>query len=151
MTPGKPTSSNPYENARSVLFVCGMNSIRSPMAERLLKDICGVKIYCDSAGVNAGEMDGFAVAVMKERGLSMESHVSKRLEDMDDHYFDLIITLAPPAHHQTLELTSGDSVEIEYWPTMDPSNVAGSRDQVLDAYRQVRDSLEKKIREKFAS
>ena len=143
------TSKTDDDAIRSVLFVCGMNAIRSPMAERLLKDICGVKIYCDSAGVNAGELDGFAIAVMNERGLKMDSHRPKRLADMEDTYFDLIITLSPEAHHQALDLTGGESVLIEYWPTMDPSTVAGSRDQVLDSYRQTRDSLEKRIRDRF--
>ncbi len=133
----------------SVLFVCGMNAIRSPMAERLMKNICGTRIYCDSAGVSAGNHDGFAIAVMAERGLNMEAHNSKKLEDLEDFNFDLIITLSPEAHHKTLGLTSGEFVEVEYWPTMDPSTIAGSREQVLEAYRQVRDGLEERIRKKF--
>ena len=133
----------------SVLFVCGMNAIRSPMAERLLKDLCGSTIYCDSAGANIGEADGFAIAVMKERNLEMENHSGKRLEDLDDLYFDLIVTLSPEAHHRTLDITSGESVDVEYWPTMDPSTIAGSRQDILEQYRKVRDSLEEKIKSRF--
>lgn len=133
----------------SVLFVCGMNCIRSPMAERLLKDLCGTKIYCDSAGVNLGEPDGFAIAVMKERGLDMENHHGKTLEELDDLYFDLIVTLSPEAHHKALDLTTSDAIEVEYWPTLDPSTIAGSRDEILAGYRKVRDSLEEKIRKRF--
>ena len=133
----------------SVLFVCTMNSIRSPIAERLAKDICGTRIYCDSAGTKEGDIDGFAVAVMAERGLDLDRHKSKLVEDLDDLYFDLIITLSPMAHHKVLDLTSGEFVEVEYWPTMDPSTIAGSREQVLEAYRQLRDSLEARIRAKF--
>lgn len=133
----------------SVLFVCGMNAIRSPMAERLFKDMYGTRIYCDSAGANVGEQDGFAIAVMKERGLDLESHVGKSLEDLDDLYFDLIITLSPEAHHRTLDITSSDPVTVEYWPTMDPSTIAGSREEILEGYRQLRDGLEQKIRTRF--
>ena len=134
----------------SVLFACTMNSIRSPMAERLFKNLLGTTVYCDSAGIEDGDTDGFAVAVMGERGLDMVSHKSKRLDDLEDIYFDLIITLSPQAHHKALDLAAGQAIEVEYWPTMDPTTVAGSRDQVLAAYRQVRDALEQKIRGRFA-
>ncbi len=146
MTPSEEKSAKPVS---SVLFVCGMNCIRSPMAERLMKDLCGTSIYCDSAGANVGEPDGFAIAVMKERGLDMEAHKGKSVEDLQDLYFDLIITLSPEAHHRALDVASSEALEVEYWPTMDPSTVAGSREEILDAYRQVRDSLEQKIRQKF--
>jgi protein-tyrosine-phosphatase len=134
----------------SVLFVCGMNAIRSPIAECLLKSIRGDRIYCDSAGVNAGDLDPFAVSVMAERKLSLEKHKPKKLEDLDDYYFDLIITLSPEAHHHVLSLISGEHLEVEYWPTMDPSTIAGSRESVLEGYRQIRDTLERKILQKFA-
>ena len=150
MNTNSDTSGENKKPITSVLFVCTMNSIRSPMAELLVKDIYGTQIYCDSAGTSRGDFDGFALTVMAERGLSMESHKSKLLEDLEDLYFDLIITLSPQAHHKVLDLTSGEFVEVEYWPTLDPSTIAGSRDQVLEAYRQLRDGLEMKIRKKFA-
>lgn len=143
------SANTPAKSVSSVLFVCGMNSIRSPMAERLLKELCGTTIFCDSAGANVGEPDGFAISVMKERGLDMESHNGKRVDELEDLYFDLIITLSPQAHHRVLDLTSSEAVDIEYWPTMDPSTVAGNREEILKAYRQVRDGLDEKIREKF--
>lgn len=136
-------------NISSVLFVCGMNAIRSPMAECLLKSLRGDRIYCDSAGVNAGELDAFVVSVMAEKDLSIERHVPKRLDDLEDLYFDLIITLSPEAHHHVLSLSSAEHLVVEYWPTLDPSTIAGSRESVLDAYRQIRDTLERKIRQKF--
>ena len=134
----------------SVLFACTMNSIRSPMAERLFKNLLGATVYCDSVGIEEGETDGFAVAVMSERGLDMAGHKSKRFDDLEDICFDLIITLSPQAHHKALDLAAGQAIDVEYWPTMDPSTVAGSRDQVLAAYRQTRDALEEKIRSRFA-
>lgn len=144
---------NPDGNKKpitSVLFVCTMNSIRSPIAEALVKDIFGTKIYCDSAGTREGDTDGFAMAVMAERKLSLENHKSKLVDDLEDLYFDVIITLSPQAHHKILDMTSSEFVEVEYWPTMDPSTIAGSRDQVLEAYRKLRDDLETRIRARFA-
>jgi len=133
----------------SVLFVCGMNAIRSPMAECLLKSLRGDRVYCDSAGVNAGELDSFMVSVMQEKSLSIENHVPKRLEDLEDLYFDLIITLSPEAHHHVMSMNSAEHLVVEYWPTLDPSTIAGSRESVMDGYRQIRDTLEQRIRKKF--
>ncbi len=134
----------------SVLFVCAMNCIRSPMAEALLKDLYPGKIFCDSAGANAGEPDGFAISVMAERGLDLKNHTAKTLDDLDDNYFDLVVTLSPEAHHRVMDFVAGSSAEVEYWPTMDPSTIAGSREEILAAYRQVRDTLEKRIKSRFS-
>jgi protein-tyrosine-phosphatase len=145
MTPSGAGSKRPG----SVLFVCGMNAIRSPMAESLVKKIYGREIYAQSAGVESGSPDPFMVAAMAEIGVAMDRHKPTMLEDLADSYFDLIVTLAPEAHHRAMELTRTHAVEVEYWPTMDPSTVAGNREQVMVAYRQVRDALEKKIRSRF--
>ena len=133
----------------SVLFVCAMNAIRSPMAEFLVKDLFGQKVFAQSAGVHSGEPDGFMVAAMKERGIDMSSHEPRTLEEIGESYFDLIVTLSPEAHHRSLEFTRSQAIDVEYWPTADPSTVAGSREQVLQAYQDARDSLEKRIRERF--
>jgi hypothetical protein len=59
--------------------------------------------------------------------------------------------LSPEAHHRALEMTRTMAIEAEYWPTMDPSITAGSREQIMDGYRDVRDMLVRKIRERFGS
>jgi len=135
----------------SVLFVCGMNSIRSPIAEYLTRELFGTKIYVQSAGVRAGEPSGFTEAVMKERGIPIVDHQPTTLEDLADQYFDLIVTLSPEAHHRALELTRTQAVEVEYWPTADPSTVAGNREQVMEAYTNVRDFLENRIEARFSN
>ncbi len=133
----------------SVLFVCGMNSIRSPMAEFITKKHYGDKIFVQSAGVNAGAVDGFMHQVMKEAGVDINTHEPITLEELEDDYFDLIVTLSPEAHHRSLDWASARAVDVEYWPTMDPSTIAGSRQQVIEAYRATRDSLEKRIKERL--
>jgi protein-tyrosine-phosphatase len=137
----------------AVLFACGLNAIRSPMAAAILRQMFGRSIYVGSAGVRKGELDLFAVAVMAEIGLDISRHKPLTFEELDDWEglnFDLIVTLAPEAHHRALEITRTSAVNVEYWPTPDPSVVEGSRDQRLDAYRQVRDQLLTHIRERFA-
>lgn len=126
---------------KSVLFVCSENALRSPMAEGIVKARYGKRIYVDSVGVRGGELDPLAVAVMAEAGIDISQHHAKLLEDLLDTSFDLIITLSPEAHHQALERTRTESVEVIYWPTYDPSVVEGSREARLAAYRELRDWL----------
>ena len=134
----------------SVLFACTMNAIRSPMAEGFLKFLHGTRIYVDSAGMRAREVDGFAVAVMEEMGIDISRHAAKTFDDLEDDLFDIVITLSPEAHHRALEMTRASSVEVELWNTFDPSIVEGNREQRLDAYRQVRDRIFQRIRSRFA-
>ncbi|HEX5210785.1 MAG TPA: arsenate reductase ArsC [Pseudolabrys sp.] len=137
---------------QSVLFACGMNAVRSPMAAALAQQMFGQSLHVGSAGVQKGELDPFAVAVMDEIGIDISRHKPATFEDIEDLEglnFDLIVTLAPPAHHRALELTRVNAAEVEYWPTFDPTSVEGSREQRLDAYRMVRDELMKQIRARF--
>lgn len=129
----------------AVLFMCGMNSIRSPIAEAIARGRLPKSVYVASAGVRRGERDPFVDAVLDEIGLSIGRHQPHVLDDLEDDYFDLIVTLAPEAHHKALELTRSWPVDVEYWPTPDPTVVTGTREQILDAYRAVRDHISKLI------
>ena len=133
----------------AVLFCCTQNAIRSPMAEGMLKQILGKKIYVDSVGVRAGELDPFAVAAMDEIGIDISKHRSKTFDALEDSSFDLIISLSPEAQHKAVDMTRTMACEVEFWNTFDPSIVEGSREQRMDAYREVRDRLMERIRERF--
>ncbi|HEX4409477.1 MAG TPA: arsenate reductase ArsC [Xanthobacteraceae bacterium] len=138
----------------AVLFACGLNSVRSPMAAALFGQIFGRAIYVGSAGVRKGELDPFAVAVMEEIGIDISKHKPITFEELDEWEglnFDLIVTLAPEAHHRALEITRVSGTDVEYWPTADPSAIEGSRAQRLDAYREVRDQLLARIRQRFVT
>src|SRR5436305_3697111 len=143
-----PRSARP----QAVLFACGMNSVRSPMAAGLFKHFFG-RTYVGSAGVRKGDLDPFAVAAMDELGLDIGKHkpmTFQELEDWEGLNFDLIVTLSPEAHHKALELTRTLAADVEYWPTPDPTPAEGSREQRLDAYRSVRDQLSLRIRDRFS-
>jgi protein-tyrosine-phosphatase len=133
----------------AVLFACNRNAVRSPMAAALLKHLAGARVYVASAGVRPGEPDPFAVAVMEELGIDLSRHKPVSLEDLDDTSFDLIVTLAPEAHHKALDLVRNYAIDVEYWPTQDPTLTSGNREQVLSAYRAVRDGLFAKIKTRF--
>jgi protein-tyrosine-phosphatase len=125
----------------AILFMCGLNVIRSPMAEVIARSILPGNTYIRSAGVRAGERDPFVDVVLEEIGLSLGRRQPQTLEELEDDYFDLIITLSPQAHHAALELTRSSAVDVVYWPTMDPTVATGTREQILDSYREVRDHL----------
>jgi protein-tyrosine-phosphatase len=135
-----------------VLFVCAFNSVRSPMAAALLKQMAGEGIAVTSAGVRKDILDPFAMAAMLESGIDIAGHEPRtivELEDLEGLDFDLIVTLSPEAHHTALALTHRIAAKVEYWPTADPTASEGNREQRLDAYRAVRDQLLRKIRERF--
>ncbi len=144
----------PPSSPQAVLFGCGLNSVRSPMAAALLRHLRGPTLYVASAGVRSGMLDPFAVAAMAEIGLDISRHrpmTFEELEDLEGLNFDLIVTLSPEAHHQALALTHRLAAEVEYWPTADPTDVEGNRAQRLDAYRAARDQLAERIKARFLS
>jgi protein-tyrosine-phosphatase len=142
----------PGKRVQSVLFVCGYNSIRSPMAEALARHYFGKSTYVQSAGVRKGETDPFMVSTLDEIGINAAKHKPRTLDELEEWEglnFDLIVSLSPEAHHAALELTRTLAAEVDYWPTPDPTIVQGTREQMMDAYRNVRDGLAYRIRVKL--
>jgi protein-tyrosine-phosphatase len=133
----------------SVLFMCSMNAIRSPMAEEIAKRILPKSTYVQSAGARKGKPDPFLEIILEEEGMAGAEHEPRALDELEDDFFDLVITLSPEAHHRALELTRSGRVDVEYWPTIDPSTMQGSRDQILAVYREVFNSLRDRIRARF--
>jgi protein-tyrosine-phosphatase len=134
---------------QAVLIACTMNAVRSPMAAAMLRHLAGQKLYVKSAGVRAGELDPLAVEAMEEIGLEIGNHKPQCFEDLEDGSFDLVITLSPEAQHKAMELTRTAATRVEYWPTLDPTAVEGSREQRLQAYRMVRDQLMDRLKGRF--
>jgi protein-tyrosine-phosphatase len=133
----------------AVLFACTMNAVRSPMAEGIMKYLHGRRVYVQSCGIRCGELDPFAVAVMDEIGIDIARHAPRTFEQLEDSSFDLVISLSPEAQHHAVELTRHNATELEFWNMPDPSLAAGSREQMLDAYRNLRDRLMQRIVARF--
>jgi len=85
--------------------------------------------------------DPFASAVMEKLGIDMSKHKPVSLAGVHDTSFDLIVTLVPEAYYKALEIVSGIAIDVEYWPTQDPSLASGNREQILGACRAVYDGL----------
>jgi protein-tyrosine-phosphatase len=139
----------------AVLFTCNFNRVRSPMAEGLFKRFYGTRAFVDSCGLKpdpAGEgIDPFVVAVMDELGLDVSGHKPKTFAQLEDDSFDVVVSLTPEAQHRAVELSRDRAVEIEYWPTHDPTLTDGSREARLEAYRLVRDALAEAIKQRFGA
>ncbi|WP_417804729.1 arsenate reductase ArsC [Thalassospira lucentensis] len=133
----------------SVLFACSYNAVRSIMAATLMRHFYGTRIYVECCGVRAGDVDGFAVEVMNEIGLDISSYHSKTFDQLEDGFFDLIITMSPEAQHRAVEMTRTMACDVEFWNTFDATIVEGSRETRLEAYRQVRDQIKKRILDRF--
>ena len=114
-----------------------------------MKFLHGHRIFVDSAGVRAKDIDGYAVAVMDEIGIDLSRHHAKTFDDLQDDYFDIVISLSPEAQHKAIELTRVTASEVEYWPTPDPSVAEGHRDARLAAYRDLWDYLIRRIAQRF--
>ena len=134
----------------AVLFACTHNAVRSPMAEGLLKHLLGHRIYVDSVGVRPGDdTDRFAVQVMDEIGIDIAGHRPKAFDELEDDSFDEVISLSPEAQHRAVDMTRVMACDVVFWNTFDPTLIEGSRESRLDAYRQVRDQLMRRIKEHF--
>jgi len=132
---------------KSVLFVCNMNSVRSPMAAAILKSAAEDALRVDSAGVYEGGLDPFVESVLGEIGMSLGNYEPKAVEDIKADSFDLVIALTPEAAAELRRHVPRE--RIEFWPIENPSDVRGGRDALLDAYRAVRDELRGRIRVRF--
>ena len=145
------------ELPQSVLFCCDHNSVRSPMAEGMMKKFYGHDCYVQSAGVyNDLEIDGFSIAVCEELGIELSRHRSRSFDEMQEwgddlSSFDLVVALSPASQRRALELTRIFHLEVEYWPILDPTGLGESREAKLDAYRQARDQIKARMIERFGA
>ncbi len=135
----------------AVLFICTQNAIRSPMAAALMHHLAGHKIYVASAGIRAGDPDPFVGMIMDEVGLDLTRHRPHSIDDLADSAFDLVITLSPEAETYARDMTKTMAIAVEHWAIPDPSITQGSRNQILEAYREVRDGLKQKIGQRFST
>ena len=140
---------------QSILFCCDHNAVRSPMAEGIMKKLYGTGTYVQSVGViNDLEIDGFSIAVCDEIGVELSRHRSRSFDQMerwgdDLSSFDLIVALSPASQRRALELTRLFHLTVEYWPILDPTGIGETREMKLVSYRQTRDQILSKLREKW--
>lgn len=138
-----------------VLVLCTHNSVRSPMAEFFLSKALGGEIKVVSAGLDPREIDPFAAAAMSECGLDISTHPPTGSDDESLRIygpFGLVIALSRPALERAREIGKSCHAPVEYWDVPEPPSLAGfggSREQLLGAYRAIRDDIARHIRNRF--
>jgi len=136
----------------AVLFACNFNRVRSPMAEGLTRHLYGDAIYVDSCGLRPEPgVDPMVVQVLREHGADIAEHTAKGFGDLQADSFDLVISFTDESHAEAVRVARGCAVEVEHWPLFDPTAIEGSREAVLDGYRQLRDTLAGKLVHRFGS
>ena len=139
----------------SVLFCCDHNAVRSPMAESMMKQLHGARVFVQSAGVKHDmEVDPFAVSVCEEIGLKLEAHRARSFEELTEGHgpidsYEMIVALSPAAQRAALDHTRWYATDVRYWPILDPTGIGETRERKLDAYRQTRDQILERIKAEF--
>ena len=134
----------------TVLFVCSMNSVRSPIAAALARKFFPGRLIARSAGVRSGKVDGFVHQVMEEVGVDMSVHTPHTMDELIANRFDLVVTLSPEAP-EAVSKRGFEMGALEHWPMPDPQEAEGNREAVLSAYRTLRDTLQQRVRERLAA
>ena len=129
----------------AILFACNINAVRSAMAEAMVKHAFPGKVFVDSCGVTPGVQDGFATSVMQEIGIDLSAHEPKSFGDLDSGFYDVIISFSPEAHDAARKLTQNMDCETLYWPVDNLANLTGNREEMLRAYRHVRNDISRKL------
>jgi protein-tyrosine-phosphatase len=127
------------------------------MAEGIMKKLYGTGSYVQSVGVvNDLEIDGFSIAVCEEIQVQLSRHRSRSFDEMkqwgdDLSSFDLVVALSPASQRRALELTRLFHLTVEYWPILDPTGIGETREMKLVSYRQTRDQIVNKLKEKWGN
>ena len=142
---------------QSVLLCCDHNAVRSPMAEGIMKKYYGTGTYVQSVGVkNDLEIDGFSIAVCQEIDVELSRHRSRSFDEMEEwgddlSSFDLVIALSPASQRRALELTRFFHLDVEYWPSLDPTGLGETREAKLTQFRAARDQISERLIARFGA
>ncbi|TFG98875.1 arsenate reductase ArsC [Candidatus Thorarchaeota archaeon] len=131
-----------------VLFLCTGNSARSQIAEAILKHIGGEGFDVHSAGTKPqSEVNPFAIEVLIERGVLIENLYPKHVNEFVNQEFDLVVTVCDDAK-QSCPFFPG-ARQMEHWSLEDPAVFQGTYNEILLTFRETRDEIEKRIRERI--
>jgi arsenate reductase len=128
----------------TLIFLCVANAARSQMAEGLARTRAPGDWKIMSAGSHPGKrVSTRAVAVMQEIGVDISHQQPKSINEVNPKESDLVITLCSDEVCPVLPKT----VRRLHWPLRDPANAKGTEEEQLQAFRDVRDELDRKLGE----
>lgn len=120
-----------------------------------MKKFYGTETYVQSAGVKGEmEIDGFSIAVCNELGVELSRHRVRSFDQMEEWgddlgSFDLVVALSPAAQRKAQDLTRYHHLDVVYWPILDPTGLGETREAKLASYRQARDQIIARMRERW--
>jgi arsenate reductase len=131
---------------KNILFICVHNSARSQMAAALTNKMCGDFFEADSGGLEPGQLNPLAVAVLKERGIDISENQTKAVFEIwkSGRLFDYIITVCSEAESEGCPIFPGTGQRL-HWPFDDPSKFTGTEAERLEQTRRVRDQIAEQI------
>jgi arsenate reductase (thioredoxin) len=131
-----------------VLILCTGNSVRSQMAEGLLRQLGGECFEVHSAGSQPnGYVSALAIEAMAKLGIDISEHRSKCVSEFEGQQFDTVITVCDSAAAQCPVFPGFQRI---HWSIWDPGNATGSREERLAAFCRVRDELASRLRQFLA-
>ncbi|WP_409434010.1 low molecular weight phosphatase family protein [Litorimonas sp. RW-G-Af-16] len=135
---------------QSILFVCQLNSVRSPMAAGLMRKHFPSVADIRSCGLASGDLDDFMVTVMREKGVDMTEHEAASLARVQDEDFDIVIAFTPDAFESAQAVFEDRDIPVELWAVPDPGEGSLDVRALLNNYRAIRDNIETRLRRNFA-
>jgi arsenate reductase len=131
------------DKPKRILFLCTHNSARSQMAEGLLRSLGHGAFEIASAGTEATRVRPEAIAAMRELGIDITGQTSKTLDRFLGEEWDEVITVCDQAN-ESCPIFPG-ARKRRHWSIDDPSQVQGSEEERLAAFRRARDELKRRI------
>jgi arsenate reductase (thioredoxin) len=134
---------------KKVLLICTANSCRSQMAEGIVRHYLGDKIEAFSAGIAPAFVHPRAIQTLREIGIDISGQRSKSMTEFEGRPFDYVITLCGSANEQCPLFFGG--VRKMHMGFDDPTTAAGSEEEIMAAFRRVRDQIKSQILEYFSN
>jgi len=130
---------------KKVLFLCTKNSVRSQMAEGLMKSLGSVQWIVQSGGTSPTFVHPLATRVMGEIGIDISQQTSKSLNQFLNEEFDYIITLCDEAA-LSCPAFPGQGKRL-HWSVEDPAAASDTTEEKLLVFRRIREEIKKRIEE----
>lgn len=135
----------------AILFLCTHNTLRSVIAENLLRQYVSNSVFVESAGLAPQNMDPFTIAIMQEKNINVSAHKPRHYDELADQNHDLIIALSEETFDFAKHLAKELAVDVEFWSLPRPPSNEGSREIILENYRLLREEVDKHILNRFGS
>ncbi len=124
---------------KKIIFLCTQNSVRSQMAEGLMRTLFGDEYEVFSAGTNPYRVNPYAIKAMEMEGIDISDHHSKSVDDYLGMELDCIVTVCDNARENCPFIPGGK--KYLHYNFADPAVIKGSDEKVLAGFNKVRNEI----------